>query len=102
MHSIGPPESVLHNLEEFMPSETESIGEEPARAPVTPELGQEDNVSRNSLEDEVGAPRKLDRHLFLTTILAKRFALRATSSRGPFSFHGPFFATMTNPKANSD
>lgn len=38
-----------------MPSETESIGEEPVRAPeVVPTNDQEDAVSRNSLEDEVG------------------------------------------------
>ncbi|XP_063822575.1 ATP-binding cassette sub-family C member 10 [Ostrinia nubilalis] len=48
----GPPETVLHNLEEFMPSETESIGEEPPRALDTPQRSQDDNVSRNSLEDE--------------------------------------------------
>ncbi|XP_026732381.1 ABC transporter C family member 13 [Trichoplusia ni] len=47
----GPPEAVLNDIEDFMPSDTESLGEEPPR-PQDPELEDKDNVSRNSLDDE--------------------------------------------------
>ncbi|CAG9785699.1 unnamed protein product [Diatraea saccharalis] len=47
----GPPEVVLNNLEEFMLSETESIGEELPR-PIPPPTDTEDNVSRDSLDEE--------------------------------------------------
>ncbi|XP_049867954.1 uncharacterized protein LOC126368123 [Pectinophora gossypiella] len=47
----GPPEIILNDIEEFLPSETESIGEEPAK-PVAPPTDNIDTVSRNSLEDE--------------------------------------------------
>ena len=51
--SVGPPETVLNDIEEFMPSETESLGEEPPR-PQEPETqDDQDAVSRNSLDDEV-------------------------------------------------
>lgn len=43
---------VLNNNEEYLPSETDSIGEEPAR-PVEKPKDDQDAVSRNSLEDEV-------------------------------------------------
>lgn len=44
---------MLNDIEEFLPSETESIGEEPPR-PIQPNrFDQQDNVSRNSLEEEV-------------------------------------------------
>lgn len=43
---------VLNDNEEYLPSETESIGEEPAR-PIEKPKDTEDSVSRNSLEDEV-------------------------------------------------
>ncbi|KOB68493.1 putative abc transporter c family member, partial [Operophtera brumata] len=47
-----PPESVLNDIEEFLPSEAESIGEELPR-PVQPKHSdQHDNVSRNSLDEE--------------------------------------------------
>ncbi|RVE41407.1 hypothetical protein evm_013944 [Chilo suppressalis] len=49
----GPPEIVLNNLEDFMPSETESIGEEPPREiPPRPSTDSEDSTSRNSLDEE--------------------------------------------------
>ncbi|XP_035433428.2 uncharacterized protein LOC118264894 isoform X1 [Spodoptera frugiperda] len=47
----GPPETVLNEIEEFLPSESESLGEEPPRAPE-PEQDNNDTVSRNSLDDE--------------------------------------------------
>lgn len=43
---------VLNDNEEYLPSETESMGEEPARTIEKPK-DNEDSVSRNSLEDEV-------------------------------------------------
>lgn len=48
---------MLNDIEEFMPSETESIGEEPPR-PRETQLDDKDNVSRNSLDDEVCLPIK--------------------------------------------
>ncbi|KAJ8730790.1 hypothetical protein PYW08_002203 [Mythimna loreyi] len=47
----GPPEAVLNDIEEFMPSESDSLGEEPPRAPE-PEQDNQDIVSRDSLDDE--------------------------------------------------
>ncbi|XP_026315550.1 multidrug resistance-associated protein 7 [Hyposmocoma kahamanoa] len=47
----GPPEVVLNDNEEYLPSETESIGEEPAR-PIEKPKDNQDTISRNSLEDE--------------------------------------------------
>ncbi|XP_075974742.1 ATP-binding cassette sub-family C member 10 [Anticarsia gemmatalis] len=47
----GPPETVLNDIEEFMPSDTESLGEEPPR-PREAEIDDKDNVSRNSLDEE--------------------------------------------------
>lgn len=49
---IGPPEMVLNDSEEYLPSESESIGEESAR-PIEKSKDNQDAVSRNSLEDEV-------------------------------------------------
>ncbi|KAM3964152.1 LOW QUALITY PROTEIN: ATP-binding cassette sub-family C member 10 [Aphomia sociella] len=51
--AAGPPENVLHDIEEFLPSETdtESIGEEPPRPAEIPE-DNKDNVSRDSLDNE--------------------------------------------------
>lgn len=50
---LGPPESVLNDIEEFLPSESDSIGEEPPRPAAPQPTDDQDNVSRNSLEDEV-------------------------------------------------
>ncbi|KAI5642716.1 ABC transporter transmembrane region domain-containing protein [Phthorimaea operculella] len=47
----GPPEIVLNDIEEFLPSENESIGEEPAK-PIEVVKDNSDTVSRNSLEDD--------------------------------------------------
>nr|XP_049696505.1 uncharacterized protein LOC110371605 [Helicoverpa armigera] len=47
----GPPETVLNDIEEFMPSESESLGEEPPQAPE-PQRDNQDTVSRNSLDDD--------------------------------------------------
>ncbi|XP_026752373.2 uncharacterized protein LOC113512651 [Galleria mellonella] len=54
----GPPESVLHEIEEFLPSETESMGDEPPRPSTSSQKENEkptddqDNVSRDSLDNE--------------------------------------------------
>ncbi|KAL4715350.1 hypothetical protein ACJJTC_015121 [Scirpophaga incertulas] len=49
----GSPESILQNMEEFMLSETDSIGEEPPRASESDAVQDfEDSVSRNSLDNE--------------------------------------------------
>lgn len=51
---LGPPELVLNEIEEFLPSETESLGEEPImereNRPVEDSC---DNMSRHSLDNEV-------------------------------------------------
>ncbi|XP_060803806.1 uncharacterized protein LOC106135400 [Amyelois transitella] len=45
----GPPDMVLHDVEDILPSETESIGEEPPPPCLD---NKEDTVSRNSLDDD--------------------------------------------------
>ncbi|CAG9135256.1 unnamed protein product [Plutella xylostella] len=49
----GPPETVLNDIEEYLPSETESIGEEPAQAPPKDDE-QTDVVSQDSLAQYEG------------------------------------------------
>ncbi|XP_045532531.1 ABC transporter C family member 13 [Pieris brassicae] len=55
VHAFGPPETVLNEIEEFLPSETESIGEEPVRSEndqaIVTSLN-DDAVSRNSLDND--------------------------------------------------
>ncbi|CAG4948573.1 unnamed protein product [Colias eurytheme] len=53
VRAAGSPETVLNEIEEFLPSETESIGEEsPPPAEILPKEIEDDNVSRNSLEND--------------------------------------------------
>ncbi|XP_045447338.1 ATP-binding cassette sub-family C member 10 [Melitaea cinxia] len=48
----GPPETVLNEIDEFLPSETESIGEEPLRRDNDVHSDGQDSVSRNSLNED--------------------------------------------------
>ncbi|CAH2076394.1 unnamed protein product, partial [Iphiclides podalirius] len=53
VHAHGPPELVLNEIEEFLPSETESLGEEPItereQRPIEDSL---DNISKQSVDNE--------------------------------------------------
>ncbi|KAG6455079.1 hypothetical protein O3G_MSEX009011 [Manduca sexta] len=48
----GPPEMVLNDIDEFFPSETESIGEEPPRQPDEEQKDQDDTQQNDLEEDE--------------------------------------------------
>nr|XP_026483882.1 ABC transporter C family member 13 isoform X1 [Vanessa tameamea] len=49
----GSPDTVLHEIEEFLPSETESIGEEkPSAHEAEPRSDDQDDVSQNSLNND--------------------------------------------------
>ncbi|VVD04602.1 unnamed protein product [Leptidea sinapis] len=53
IHAIGPPESVLNEIDEFLQSETESIGEEPMETVEAHKSETEDdNVSRDSVNND--------------------------------------------------
>ncbi|XP_062527496.1 ATP-binding cassette sub-family C member 10 isoform X2 [Bombyx mori] len=47
----GPPEMILHDIEEYLPSDSESLGDDLPRQKQI-EQSDEDNISRNSLDDE--------------------------------------------------
>lgn len=47
----GPPDTILNDIDEFLPSDSESVCEEPPRA-VVPQTDNLDNVSRNTVDDE--------------------------------------------------
>ncbi|XP_072938675.1 ATP-binding cassette sub-family C member 10 [Epargyreus clarus] len=52
VHAVGPPEVVFHEIEEFLPSESESVGEEPPRPHAPAPRHDPDNVSNSSLDEQ--------------------------------------------------
>ncbi|XP_061703905.1 ATP-binding cassette sub-family C member 10 [Cydia pomonella] len=51
IQALGPPEAVLSEIEEFLPSDSDVFEEEPPKA-IAPAPDNQDNVSRNSLDED--------------------------------------------------